>query len=156
MLLLNGLCGFIKDFSIFITPMKKIEILTSNNVSIQYELATVAQRILAFLLDVSILIGYYLVCTLIIFIIAVNSYFLSEILIWILILPVYFCYNLFCEIYMDGQTFGKKALKIKVIKVDGSNPTINDYFIRWTYRVVDIFLSAGAFAAVFISASDKS
>lgn len=146
----------IKDFSIFILAMKKIEILTSNNVSIQYELATVAQRILAFLLDIAVLAVYYLLCSLIIAIIATNSYFLSEILIWILILPVYFFYNLFCEVYFDGQTLGKKALNIKVIKVDGSNPTINDYFIRWTYRVVDIFLSAGAFAAIFISASDKS
>ncbi len=136
--------------------MKKIEILTSNNVSIQYELATVAQRILAFLLDIAILAVYYLVCSLIIAIIAMNSSFLGEILIWIMILPVYFFYNLFCEVYFDGQTLGKKALNIKVIKVDGGNPTINDYFIRWTYRVVDIFLSAGALAAIFISASDKS
>ena len=135
--------------------MKKIEILTSNNVSIQYELATVVQRILAFLLDVAALGIYYLVCLMIISIIAINSTFMGEILIWILILPVYFFYNLFCEVYYDGQTLGKKALNIKVIKVDGSNPTINDYFIRWTYRVVDIFLSAGALATIFISASEK-
>ncbi|MEN8927498.1 MAG: RDD family protein, partial [Flavobacteriales bacterium] len=122
---------------------------------IQYELASVGQRILAFLLDVVVLGLYYFVCTLIIAIISTNSYFFGEILIYILVLPVYFFYNLISEVYFDGQTVGKKILNIKVIKVDGSNPIINDYFIRWTYRVVDIFLSAGAFAAIFISASDK-
>lgn len=101
--------------------MKKIEILTSNNVSIQYELATLAQRILAFLLDSIVLVVSYFICALIIAITTLNSNFLSELSIWILIIPVYFFYNIFYEVYFDGQTIGKKALNIKVKKVERSN-----------------------------------
>ena len=101
--------------------MKKIEILTSNNVSIQYELATLAQRILAFLLDSIVLVISYFICALIIAITTLNSNFLSELSIWILIIPVYFFYNIFYEVYFDGQTIGKKALNIKVKKVERSN-----------------------------------
>ena len=114
MILFNGLCGFIKDFSIFIPRMKKIEILTSNNVSIQ-------QRILAFLLDSIVLVISYFICALIIAITTLNSNFLSELSIWILIILVYFFYNIFYEVYFDGQTIGKKALNIKVKKVERSN-----------------------------------
>ncbi|MEZ7901493.1 MAG: RDD family protein [Flavobacteriales bacterium] len=101
--------------------MKKIEILTSNNVSIQYELATLAQRILAFLLDSIVLVVSYFICALIIAITTLNSNFLSELSIWILIIPVYLFYNIFYEVYFDGQTIGKKALNIKVKKVERSN-----------------------------------
>ena len=101
--------------------MKKIEILTSNNVSIQYELATLAQRILAFLLDSIVLVVSYFICALIIAITTLNSNFLSELSIFILIIPVYFFYNIFYEVYFDGQTIGKKALNIKVKKVERSN-----------------------------------
>lgn len=121
MILFNGLCGFIKDFSIFIPRMKKIEILTSNNVSIQYELVTLAQRILAFLLDSIVLVVSYFICASIIAITTLNSNFLSELSIWILIILVYFFYNIFYEVYFDGQTIGKKALNIKVKKVERSN-----------------------------------
>ena len=111
----------LKIFLFFLSRMKKIEILTSNNVSIQYELATLAQRILAFLLDSIVLVVSYFICALIIAITTLNSNFLSELSIWILIIPVYFFYNIFYEVYFDGQTIGKKALNIKVKKVERSN-----------------------------------
>lgn len=135
--------------------MKKAEILTSNNVAIQYELASLAQRILAFLLDGVILSVYYFICLLFIGAISINSTLVAEVMVYILFLPVYFFYNLFCEIYLDGQSLGKKIMNIKVMKITGENPTINDYFIRWTYRVIDIWVSAGAIAAIFVSSSDK-
>lgn len=135
--------------------MKKAEILTSNNVAIQYELASLAQRILAFVLDFIFLVIYYWICSLLIIGAIFSSPFLAEVFIYILIYPVWFFYSLLCEIYLDGQSLGKKIMNIKVMKITGENPTINDYFIRWTYRVIDIWVSAGAIAAIFVSSSDK-
>lgn len=135
--------------------MKKAEILTANNVAIQYELASLIQRILAFIIDGAVLSLYYLI---ILFLLASTFYGsndFSQIFTYILFLPVFFFYNLFCEINFKGQTLGKAALKIKVIKLTGETPSLNDYFIRWTYRVIDIWLCAGALAAIFISSSNK-
>lgn len=136
--------------------MKKAEILTANNVAIQYEMASLMQRILAFLIDGVVLTIYYVIVIFLIIGVAFNSYSSAEILIYILYYPVFFFYNLFCEINFGGQTIGKKLMNIKVIKVTGEVPTINDFFIRWTYRIIDIWICAGALAAVFISSSDKS
>jgi hypothetical protein len=41
---------------------------------------------------------------------------------------------------MEGQTLGKKLLKIKVINVDGFKPSITDYIIRWFLRIIDFNL----------------
>jgi hypothetical protein len=38
---------------------------------------------------------------------------------------------------MDGQTLGKKALKIKVISIDGTQPTLGQYIFRWLFRMID-------------------
>lgn len=135
--------------------MKKTEILTSNNVAIQYEMASLMQRILAFVIDGFILVVYYWVIWFIIIGIAFRDYDTAIILVYILFYPVFFFYNLFCEVNFEGQSLGKKIMNIKVIKVTGEVPKINDYFIRWTYRIIDIWVSAGALAAVFISSSDK-
>jgi len=53
--------------------MKKAEILTSNNVAIQYEMASLFQRIVAFLLDGLILGVYFAIVNFIFFIIAITS-----------------------------------------------------------------------------------
>jgi len=135
--------------------MKKAEILTANNVAIQYEMASLIQRILAFILDGVILSVYYLIILLLIASVSYSGSSLANIFAYLLFFPVFFFYNLFCEINFNGQTIGKAALGIRVIKLTGETPTLNDYFIRWTYRVIDIWLCAGALAAIFVSSSDK-
>lgn len=137
--------------------MKQIDIITSNNVTIQYELASVLQRFLALLIDSVIVIFYYLLCNFIVSIIFFSTnYETIQVIGYILTIPVMFFYNLASEIFFNGQTIGKKAMQIKVVKVTGENASIGDYFVRWTYRIIDILMSAGAIAAIFVSSSEKS
>jgi uncharacterized RDD family membrane protein YckC len=51
-------------------------------------------------------------------------------------LPVLF-YHFFCEIVFNGQSLGKKAMSIKVISVDGGQPSVSQYLIRWVFRLAD-------------------
>ena len=44
--------------------MKTIDIITSNNVTIQYELGTISQRFLALILDLAIVGFYYIIVAL--------------------------------------------------------------------------------------------
>src|SRR5690606_34099611 len=39
---------------------------------------------------------------------------------------------------MEGQTPGKKLMKIKVVKIDGYQASFADYMIRWVFRIVDV------------------
>ena len=56
---------------------------------------------------------------------------------------------------MDGQSIGKKALKIKVVRLDGTQPTLGNYLIRWLLRLVDISLTYGSAAIITILVNQK-
>lgn len=135
--------------------MSRIQIETTQNVTIEYEIASVGDRILATLLDFLIIFGY------IIAIILIPSLFegiidlkLGVAVGIIFYLPVLF-YDFLCEIFLDGQSFGKKVRKIKVVKMDGSQPTILNYFLRWILRPVDILFTYGSVAIVTILINGK-
>ena len=69
--------------------------------------------------------------------------------------PVYI-YTLVCESLMEGQTFGKKAVKIKVVKIDGFQAGFGDYLIRWIFRLVDIFSNSGIIGIISMIVSKNN
>ena len=73
----------------------------------------------------------------------------------ILILPIFF-YQLLCEIFLNGQSLGKKAKQIKVISLNGNQPNIGQYLIRWIFRIIDDMIGSGVIAILTISLSDKA
>jgi hypothetical protein len=79
----------------------------------------------------------------------------NQIWVYVGILGVpYLFYDLVSEIAMDGQTIGKKARNVKVVKLDGTQPTIGSYLLRWLLRPIDFFFS-GAVAILVISINGK-
>ena len=56
---------------------------------------------------------------------------------------------------MNGQTPGKKIMKIKVNTVDGSAPTFSNFLIRWMFRLVDISLTYGICGILCIVIGEK-
>jgi len=73
-------------------------------------------------------------------------------------LPVglFVSYQLFSEILADGQSWGKKAMGIKVVRLDGQEPTLSDFLLRSVFHMVDTFTSFGIIAALLVSTSSKS
>jgi uncharacterized RDD family membrane protein YckC len=47
-------------------------------------------------------------------------------------------YHPACEIFMNGQSFGKKILRARVIAADGGQPTLSQYLIRSMFRLADM------------------
>ncbi|WP_447640931.1 MULTISPECIES: RDD family protein [Chitinophagaceae] len=130
---------------------------TTQNIAIEYPLAGVGDRVLASILDMLIWIAYYFI-VIFVFIVwgsANNSNSFWVVLMIIFFLPLMF-YNLASEIFMNGQTFGKKAMKIRVMNMNGGNPTYSQYFIRWLMRLVDMFIGSGLVAFVAVTASQKN
>lgn len=128
--------------------MKKIEINTSHNIVIEFQLATVGSRILACLLDYTLL-GLYAG-------VIVSVFNFSTVLMYTFLMPVIGFYHLAFEIFNDGQSIGKKLLKIKVISIEGSSPTVLSLFTRWVFRMVDITGSLGTFGIFYISSTKNS
>lgn len=139
--------------------MSVIHVQTTQNVTIDYQLAGLGNRILAYIIDLLILLAY---CFLIVILLSIMgaAVFLSTeltIIVYIgfLILPVMF-YDLVCEVYFNGQSIGKKSMNIRVIRTDGSKPSIGSYLIRWSTRLIEgIIIGYGLIPVVTIAVSEK-
>jgi uncharacterized RDD family membrane protein YckC len=134
--------------------MRHIDITTTQNVTIKYELAGLKNRFIAYLIDMIILYFSIVIITALIATAFPGDYFLYYF--YLFVLPVLFFYVLVSEILMDGQTLGKKAIKIKVVRLDGKVPSTMDYVTRWAFRIVDILFSIGGIASILISSTDKA
>lgn len=133
--------------------MRTIEINTTQNVTIEYELATFRDRFFAFFID-SCILNFGLIILffgwLWVFSGSDETYFL-----YLVILPIYLFYTLSNEIWFNGQTPGKMAIGIKVAKINGKEPVISDYLIRWAFRLIDIWFSSGTIAAVLVNSTQR-
>ena len=98
--------------------MHEIQIETTQNVTIEYKIGSVGDRIIATLIDLLILIGYTIALVLLISQLKLKLGIAGVIILYI---PAFF-YDLLCETFLNGQSFGKKIRKIKVVKLDGSQP----------------------------------
>jgi uncharacterized RDD family membrane protein YckC len=131
--------------------MQTIRVRTTQNVFIEYPLASVGERIVAYLIDWIILIFYTIACVAVLATIEVEVWYIWLILIGV---PMLF-FSLLFEIFMNGQTPGKFAMKIKVVRLDGTPPAIGDYLMRWIFSFIDFYILSGAVAVVIIAAGGK-
>lgn len=139
----------------------QLAINTTQNVVINFSAASVGDRILAQLLDVLVKVAYIFVIILLFEIFDLDR-FLNGLDDWSLIgfwsviaLPVMF-YSLVQESLLEGQTVGKKLMKIRVIKLDGYQASFGDYLIRWLFRIVEISIGNGIIALIAIIANNKN
>ena len=134
--------------------MRTISINTTQNVAIEYELAGLLERILAFVLDTLIVGAYMCIFTWLWVLLGGSSSEMIFILIVFFLFPVFIAYHLICEAMWNGQSIGKKALGIKVVKCNGQQMDMGDYGKRWMFRLIDIFLSGGSVAVLTIMSND--
>lgn len=145
--------------------MKSFDLVTSHNITIEYQLASIMERFLALLIDLCFIFVWYIVCLIVansfgprtVFE-AVNSdaYMYQFVIFSFLFFPVLFFYNLCFEIFAAGASPGKKILGLKAVSLSGQNPNISECFLRWVFRPVELLMTLGALAAIFVSSSEKS
>lgn len=131
--------------------MSSISINTSQNVRLEYEIASVGERILATLLDYLIFIGWMILISILSDLLAGEF---GTITFVVMILPV-FLYHLVCEVFFNGQSVGKKTLNIRVLKTGGTQPSIGDYLLRWIFRLIDCSIGMGSVALLCILINGK-
>ena len=134
--------------------MATIAIPTVQNVVIDYPLASLGERILAFFIDLLCLFGLILLLALIERLTPFIAF--SEISIIAYVLYLFFwLYHLLFEIFFNGQSLGKKAMKLKVVSKDGTSPSFSSFFMRWIFRLLEITLFQGSLAAIVIAINGK-
>lgn len=131
--------------------MQTISVQTTQNVSIQYPIASVGDRIVAYLLDLAILIAYAIAV-----IAAFVNMDLNVVWPWIVFLVMpWFLYHLMFEIFMNGQSPGKRVMNIQVVRVDGTQPGVGNYLLRWVFSLIDFHILSGAIAVIAIATNGR-
>ena len=141
--------------------MATIRIHTAQNVTLEYEVASLGDRILAAILD-GLVVGAWAVACVLTMVVPLSAgnragsggFGTLGILVLILAYVPLLFYNLLCEVFFNGQSIGKKALNTKVIRLDGTVPRLGDYLLRWLLRIID-FQFAGLVAIICIAASGR-
>jgi uncharacterized RDD family membrane protein YckC len=137
---------------------KSIEIRTTQNVTIEYELAALRERMLAWLLDVFI-VGFGYILFLQLLQLLAGSFSGDGgwgMLLVSLPFLAYFLYHILFEILKSGQTPGKMALSIKVVRLDGKDPEWSDVVLRALLQLVDSLFCLGIIGALLIKTTGKS
>ncbi|SHN16634.1 RDD family protein [Mucilaginibacter sp. OK098] len=131
--------------------METITVNTTQNIDIDYEIGGLGERTLGKIIDYAIFIPF-----------VIGGLFLGttlngQILEWyfILLYVLFLFYDLLCEVFFNGQSFGKKIMKIRVISLDGARPRFSQYLLRWLFRLVDFGVTGGLAALVTAVMTDK-
>jgi uncharacterized RDD family membrane protein YckC len=136
--------------------MRSIEVLTTQNVPIVYEVASLRDRMLAFLLDSIFIWGSIAIVSALLSATGwLNNGTFYLFFVFLFVVPVIFFYTLSMEVFNNGQSFGKKIIRLKVIKLSGQETSLTDYMLRAVFRVLDIYFSVGAIAAMMVSSSES-
>ena len=130
--------------------MSILEFENTQGIMLRYTTATVLHRTAAYFLDILVL-GI----TMGILGLAFNKV-PEEFLFGLILAPVFFFYSLLMELFNDGRSLGKMVLGLKVVRVDGRQPSGYDFLMRWMFRWIDIYMCLGAFAAMLISATPRA
>jgi uncharacterized RDD family membrane protein YckC len=136
--------------------MQTIEITTTQNVTIEYEMSGLRERFFALLIDV--VMGGFLWIALAFLTIAVREGINSEF--WVTLIstfPLWYIilYPFLCEAFLDGQTIGKRSQNIKVIRIDGRLISLSDLFLRAVFMLIDFVLTVGGIGALLILTTER-
>lgn len=125
--------------------MFKLYISTTQNVPLFFTPASVGDRMLGYFLDMIIKFSYLISMFYVLKFTGIVEYvggwdLWSQMAFYLFFYAPVAFYSLVSESLMEGQTFGKKLIKTRVVKIDGYQASFIDYFARWIFRLVDIDL----------------
>jgi uncharacterized RDD family membrane protein YckC len=111
-----------------------IQIATAFNIDLEFEIAEFHKRLMAYLIDFGLLL---------IFLYSMKYVLYDELLLSLeqnvgldiltISLPM-LLYSLLTELWLNGQTIGKKIMAIRVISLEGGEPTFGQFLLRWVTK----------------------
>ena len=131
-----------------------LDIQTAQNVPLALEPASVGERVLATVADVAVGVAWYVLVA----VVGIGwlGLPLSEtVAVLLLALPLTL-YHLAFDVFFEGRSPGKMLLKTQVARVDGAQPTLGQYLIRWLIRFVDVSFTFGVGALLSVVLTSRS
>jgi uncharacterized RDD family membrane protein YckC len=130
---------------------ENLHIRTSTGVDLSFELASLGDRILAWFLDALVIVGYMFIVSMIVVTFSDGGRN-TQVIQLVAMLPV-ILYHFLSETLMNGQSIGKRARNIQVVRLDGQQPTVGNYAMRSLIRLLEISILQGSLAMLFIVSS---
>ena len=138
--------------------MSNIGVETTQHVQLNYKPASVIDRIVAYLLDGIVLGAYWILLVTIGDSSSSEGGTSDEQFLWVgmllIFLPIWL-YHLISEVLWNGYTVGKWLVGIRVVKLDGTRPSITNYLIRWFIRIFEVSATGGGLALLAVLINGK-
>lgn len=135
--------------------MSTIKITTTQNIDIEYQLAGLGERIVGNIIDSLIKFAYAFVVYLAAIAVILNRPNVWPFVMLLVAIPFLF-YDLASEIFMNGQSIGKRIMNIKVVSLDGVQSTTGQYILRWLFRPIDMYITLSTCAVLTIGLSERN
>jgi uncharacterized RDD family membrane protein YckC len=135
--------------------METVKVNTSQHIDIDYPVAGLGERVAGWLIDIGLFIAVFFVFLIVFSMTGLSGSGLFDTIMLIIYGAGYVFYDLLCEVFMNGQSIGKRLLKIKVISLDGAQASLGQYFIRWVFRIVDFPLTAWVGGLICVAVTDN-
>jgi len=138
--------------------MQTITVKTSQNIDIDYQVAGIGDRVKARFIDYSLFWVLYIIlfftATLLLDLSSQgsNEIFGIVMISWLIICALY---DVITEIFLNGQSIGKRVVRIRVMSANGNRATVGQYILRWVFRIVDFGVTMGAAAITSIAFTDN-
>ncbi len=130
--------------------MANVKITTGQYVNLEQRMASVSDRVFAQMLDLLFMWVYVSIISLLMGIIVLSAErnFSSRfenvaLIIYVLLLLPFIFYHPIFEFFFNGASPGKKILKLKVVRDDGSSPTLGAYIMRWMMYLLECAMLPG-------------
>ena len=123
---------------------------TPQQTLLQFELASVSQRIFAFVLDIFILLC--ITGSILLF------YPLSDdnIFVYWLLGFIWFAYHPFSELFLNGASLGKHLIGIRIISLSQKPLSFEQSIMRYLVKFIDITLTLGILSIILIIGTQNS
>jgi uncharacterized RDD family membrane protein YckC len=116
--------------------MLLVKLDTGFNIEVEFALSPFHRRFFAWVIDITIQLVYLYLGSKLMNALTDFSWDSNFWPIVLFLLPFIF-YHLISEVMMNGQSVGKMAMSIKVMTLQGGQPSVSQYLIRWLFRIID-------------------
>lgn len=114
--------------------MSIIQIATAFNIDLEFEIAEFHKRLFAYIVDFALLLIYLFSMKYLLYA-GLSIDFEENMGLDILFISIpMLLYSLLSELWMNGQTIGKRVMSIRVISLEGGEPTFGQFILRWVTK----------------------
>ncbi len=140
-----------KRVSLFSMATRTIDFRSAQNVTVEYELASIGHRVAAAMIDFFAFVVYFIVISIVFGSSAVYMEDPSMVEFFFLLLMKlpFILYFPVIEYFTHGQSLGKYILGIRVVTVSGERPGLREVFTRWLFKGDWVWLKADLFVLLW-------